>query len=88
MSTDKPMTIEELRAVPGNSLRVNQVAAFLGMNPQSIRYMARTCPELLGFPVCCYQSEGAVTWHCLIPKEAFIAWVTGANLGARKEGNA
>ena len=85
MSIAKPMTIEELRAVPGNSLRVNQVAAFLGMNHQAIRYMARTHPELLGFPITCYQSEGAVTWHCLIPQEAFIAWATGSNIGRKEE---
>jgi len=85
MSIAKPMTIEELRAVPGNSLRVNPAAAHLGMAPQAIRDWARTPPslrwQLMGSP----HSEGAVTWHCLIPKEAFIAWVTGANTGRKEE---
>ena len=85
MSLTTPMTIDELRALPGNSLKVRHVAAFLGMNQQAIRYMARAHPDLLGFPVTCYQNEGSVTWHCLIPKEAFIAWATGANLGRKEE---
>ena len=75
------MTLDQLRAVPGTSLKAHHVAEYLGMNQQAIRYMARAHPEMLGFPVACYRNEGSVTWHCLIPKDAFIAWATGQACG-------
>ena len=70
------MTLDEIRNLPGNTITAKVAAEYLGMNVQALRWTARERPELLGFPVVSYQNEGSVTWHCTIPKQAFITFCT------------
>jgi len=47
------------------------VAPILGVNPQSIRMQAQRNPSKLGFSV------SVIGTRILIPREAFINWLTG-----------
>lgn len=65
------MTIEEIEAMDVNVLTVQQVADFLGKDPQTIRDQASVNPQVLGFPI----SQAGHTW--CIPRLGFINWVCG-----------
>ena len=65
------MTLAELEAMECNVLTVQQVAKFLGKDPQVIRDQAQRDPKWLGFPIC-----QAGHSFC-IPRLGFIAWVKG-----------
>ena len=71
------MTLEDIEAMTKPMLLANEVAQVTGQDPNAIRYMARERPELLGYPVTCYQNEGKVTWHVKIPRLAFLRWMRG-----------
>lgn len=45
------MTIAEIETMPDEMLTPAQIAPIIGSNPDTIRWMARTAPENLGFPV-------------------------------------
>lgn len=69
------MTLEELKTMDKEFLSAKEAADFLQMDPQALRYTARMAPQLLGFPVICFQNEGKVTWHCKVPRRALIHYV-------------
>lgn len=69
------MSIDELRALPGETITPAIAASVLGCNPQFLRLAARERPELLGFQVCCIGSR------VKIPKAAFIRFLTGETEG-------
>lgn len=45
------MTLDELKKSKEVLVTVNDIALILGMDPQSIRSMAKSEPQKLGFPV-------------------------------------
>ena len=65
------MTLNEIEAMQSNTLKVSDVADFLGYDPQTIRDQAERDPKFLGFPIC---KAGR---HYVIPRLGFIAWVKG-----------
>lgn len=69
------MTLEQLKSMDKEFLTAKEAADFLGMDPQALRYTARIAPQLLGFPVICYQTEGKVAWHFKVPRRALISFV-------------
>lgn len=69
------MTFEQLKNLTREFLTAKEAAEFVGMDPQALRYMARMEPQLLGFPVICYQNEGKQTWHCKVPRRALISYI-------------
>lgn len=69
------ITFDELKAMDKEFLTPKEAADFLGMDPQALRYTARMAPQLLGFPVICYQTEGKVTWHYKVPRRALISYI-------------
>lgn len=75
------MTIEEIEKHPKTTLSPAMVGQLLGIDPFSIRYMARTNPALLGFKTVVYQTPGSTYFHCKIPKDAFINWYRGRGDG-------
>lgn len=65
------MTLKEIEAMQDDWLTVDVIAENIGFNPQSIRNMAATSPEKLGFPV-------VVCGHRVkIPREGFLAFARG-----------
>lgn len=79
------MTLEELKSMDKEFLTAKEAADFLQMSPQALRYTARMAPQLLGFPVICYQQEGKVAWHCKIPRRALIHFVEHGKLWTAPE---
>ena len=65
------MTLSDLEKLDGNTLTVQQVAKFLGKDPQVIRDQAERDPKYLGFPIC----KAGHSYS--IPRLGFIAWVKG-----------
>ena len=68
------MTLEQIKAIPGDVLTAEQVASVLGFNPQSIRRQAKTDPSQLCFPV------SVIGSRVVIPKAGFINWMEGENM--------
>lgn len=73
MSERSRLTLAQLEALPGDFLRVRDVADYLASDPESIRLMTQTPAgrAALGFPVIRTGSRVRV------PKEAFIRFVRG-----------
>ena len=65
------MTLEQIKAIPGDVLTAEQVASVLGFNPQSIRRQAKEAPSQLRFPV------SVIGSRVVIPKAGFINWMEG-----------
>lgn len=65
------MTLDELAALPVEVLTPAQVAPVLCLDQDTIRGQARSCPELLGFPVVVAGNR------VKIPKAAFISFMKG-----------
>ena len=63
------MRAADLISIDRDWLTVAQVAAVMGCDPDTIRGQARTCPELLGFPVSC---QGKMV---KIPKLPFLRFM-------------
>ena len=63
------LTLDELEALPVDSLTPAQVAPVLCLDQDTIRGQARSCPELLGFPVVVAGRQ------VRIPKPAFIKFM-------------
>ena len=62
------MTLEDIENVPKEMLLMEDIAPFLGMNPQSLRSQAQSNPHKLGFPVVVCGTRVRV------PKKAFVFW--------------
>lgn len=60
------MTLKDIEALPKELLLMEDVAAFLGANPQSLRDQAHKDPEKLGFPVI------VIGARVKTPKAAFV----------------
>ena len=65
------MTLDEIKNSKEHFLSPNDVADVIGCAPQKIRVQARTCPELIGFPV------SVIGTRVRIPRRPFIQWVEG-----------
>lgn len=63
------MTIQEIEQMKKDLLNAEDVAAYLCVNPQTIRSQAQREPEKLGFPVIVLGSR------VLIPRLAFISFI-------------
>lgn len=63
------MTLEEIEALPSEVLTLAQVAPVLHLDQDTVRGQARTCPELLGFPVIVAGSR------VKIPKRPFLRFM-------------
>lgn len=79
------MTLEELKKMDKEFLTAKEAAEFLQMDAQALRYTARMAPQLLGFPVICFQNEGSVTWHCKVPRRGLIHYVEHGKLWTAPE---
>ena len=73
------MTRAEMETSTQEYLLAKDVAALLGMDANTIRFMARERPDLLGFPVTAYKNENSVTWHVKIPRRGFLYWLDYGN---------
>lgn len=60
------MTLKDIEALPKELLLMEDVAAFLGANPQSLRDQAQADPGKLGFPVI------VIGARVKTPKAAFV----------------
>lgn len=60
------MTLTEIEAYPKGFLTPAIVGAYLGADPALIRYMAKTDPDALGFPVVRIKNRTK------IPKDGFV----------------
>lgn len=69
------MTLEEMRTSTKPMLTPAEVAPVIGCDPHAIRLIAHSNPASLGFPVCVVRSR------TLIPREPFLAFVTGPKKG-------
>ena len=70
--------LEDLEMLPCETLNVEDVALFLGMDAQCIRSQAQTDPSKLGFPVI------VVGRRIVVPRRAFIHFMRyGFALGSR-----
>ena len=65
------MTLDELEALPEETLTCQQVAQVLRLDQDTIRGQAREYPELLGFPVI------VAARQVRIPKAAFLRFMRG-----------
>ena len=65
------MTLAEIKQPGKAMLTPADIAPVLGCDPNSIRLAARTCPELLGFPVI------VTGTRVKIPKRAFLRYMRG-----------
>lgn len=72
------MTLEEMKRLDKPYLNAADVADLMRSDPQAIRDTARLRPERLQFPTICVGRSGR---RVKIPREAFIAWWTGAQMG-------
>ena len=69
------MTIEDLKKLDTEILTPNQIAPILCCDPNIIRLQAKKDIRQLGFPA------AKIGSRIKIPREAFIAWFEGKNLG-------
>lgn len=69
---DQPTTLEEIEALPKETLTCSNVAKVLNANPYAIHQAAIERPELLGFPTI------VAGRRVKIPKRAFVAFMKGA----------
>ena len=65
------MTLEDIKAMPGEIITPDIAAQILGCDPQFIRVAARDCPEILGFPVL------RIGRRTKIPKRPFVQFFEG-----------
>ena len=65
------LTLEDIEGMQSNVLTVQQAAAFLCMDPQTIRDQAERDIRSLGFPIC----KAGHSWK--IPRAGFINWCKG-----------
>ena len=63
------MTLDELKTMDRETITPDVAASVLNCDPQSIRIVARTEPENLGFPVIVIRSRTK------IPRRAFIEFM-------------
>ena len=63
------MTLDEIKQSDKVFLTPADIAPIIRSDPQTIRIMARDCPERLGFPVC---RTGKLT---KIPRKPFLAFI-------------
>ncbi len=68
------MTLDEIAALPVEVLTPAQIAPVLHLDQDTIRGQARTCPELLGFPVVVAGNR------VKIPKRPFLMFMEGAKI--------
>jgi hypothetical protein len=68
------MTLDEIAALPVEVLTPAQIAPVLHLDQDTIRGQARTCPELLGFPVVVAGNR------VKIPKRPFLRFMEGAKI--------
>lgn len=73
MSERRPLTLQDLEALPGDFLRVQDVADHMRLNPQSLRLQSQTPAgrAALGFPI------SRLGTRVRIPKQAYIRWARG-----------
>lgn len=67
------VTYTDIQQYPGEFLPTELVAGFMGTTAQSLRQMARTNIQALGFP-CSIQGSSIK-----IPRRGFLFWVTYGN---------
>lgn len=81
------MNLDEIRASDKVYLTPAEIAPVLGCDPQGIRIMARSHPDLLGFPVIVLgRKEDSLTGARIkIPRLPFLAYVTGGKTGGGAE---
>lgn len=60
------MTLDDIEKIPKEMLTANDVALYLNINPNILRWQAHNEPEKLGFPVIVLKSR------VKIPKDAFV----------------
>ena len=63
------MTLEEMKQSKDILVTPNDIALILGMDPQSIRSMAKSEPQKLGFPV------AVVGSRVKIPRKPFLRFL-------------
>lgn len=63
------MSLDDIKAMECETITPNVAAAILNCDPQSIRVVAHTEPESLGFPVIVMRSRTK------IPRRAFIEFM-------------
>ncbi|EOS55307.1 hypothetical protein C814_03153 [Anaerotruncus sp. G3(2012)] len=73
------MTLEEVEAIPRETLLATEVAQCIGCDPNFIRFEARQNPARLGFPVICVGSR------VKIPKQAFLRFMRGKSDSENEE---
>ena len=71
------MTLEEIRDYPKEVLTPAQIAPILGCSPYTINVSAKQRPDGLGFPTIIMGTR------VRIPKQPFIAYMTGINKNSR-----
>lgn len=64
-------TLEDIEAIQRDYLLASEIAPYLNLGPQSIRYQAQEEPQKLGFPVIVCGN------HVKIPKQPFINFMCG-----------
>lgn len=64
------MTLDEIKAVPGEVLTCKQVAAVLGMSETNLHAQAMERPDALGFPVI------VAGRRVKIPKQPFLRFMS------------
>jgi len=60
------MTLADVEKIPKDILTINDVAPYLSVDPNVIRWQAHNEPEKLGFPVIVSKSR------VKIPRDAFV----------------
>lgn len=70
-------TLNEIDSCGKNMLNPQDIAEFLGADPQSIRLAARANPAGLGFPVILIGNR------TLFPREGFVRFCRAMNLEGR-----
>lgn len=68
------MTLDDIRAMDKPCITPAEAGQVLGINPQSIRIMARANPAALGFPVIC-----SLPHRVQIPRLAFLRFMEGGD---------
>ena len=66
LKEDKTMTLSDVEKIPKEILTVADVAPYLSVDPNTLRWQAQNEPEKLGFPVIVSKSR------VKIPKDAFV----------------
>lgn len=75
------MTLEEVEAIPRETLLATEVAQCIGCDPNFIRFEARQNPARLGFPVICVGSR------LRFPSRRFYALCVGSRIQRMKKGD-